>query len=112
MSQGAPKPEGLSSNQTILLALLIGVSLGTVGLVALALMVWSSHQRFGIDRSAKHGISVRNTSRLGGLAATLFLFLFGLSGLEQRLGSTRVSPALVQLPNYIWPAIYRDYWAG
>ena len=50
-------------------------------------MVWLSHQRFGVDRSGKHGISVRNTSRLGGLAITLFLLaLEGSSYLSQELG--------------------------
>ena len=78
MSQKSVKPEGLSSSQTILLALLIGVSLGSVGLLGLALMVLLSHQRFGVDRSSKHGISVRNTSRLGGLAIASFCCWFGL----------------------------------
>ena len=87
MSQYSTKPEGLSSSQTILLALLIGIGLGSVGLIALALMVWLSHQRFGVDRSAKHGISVRNTSRLGGLAIALFLLtIWALLHLNQAIG--------------------------
>ena len=87
MSRTFPAPDGLSSSQTVLLALLIGFSLGTVGLLALALMVWLSHQRFGVDRSGKHGISVRNTSRLGGLAIFLFLtIVFSISLLDQEAG--------------------------
>ena len=90
-----------------MLALLVGFSLGTVGLLALALMVWLSHQRFGVDRSGKHGISVRNTSRLGGLAIALFLtIIFLISSLNQE---TEFVLALVvpitSLPFYIWPVL-------
>ena len=86
MTNTPPAPEGLSSNQTICLALLIGFSFGTVGLLALALMVWLSHQRVGVDRSAKHGISTRNTSRLGGLGIALFWVLFGQVPLSSKWG--------------------------
>ena len=73
----------------------------------LALMVWLSHQRFGVDRSGKHGISVRNTSRLGGLAIALFLtIIFLISSLNQE---TEFVLALVvpitSLPFYIWPVL-------
>ena len=61
----AQGPEGLSSSQSMVLALVVGVSLGTVGLFALAIMIWLSHQRFGVDRSSKHGISVKNTDLVG-----------------------------------------------
>ena len=107
MSQKSLKPEGLSSSQTILLALLIGVSLGSVGLLGLALMVLLSHQRFGVDRSSKHGISVRNTSRLGGLAIASFLLLvWALSYLNQstELGLGLVVP-LGRLPILFWPVL-------
>lgn len=107
MSRNSPSPDGLSSNQTILLALLIGFSLGSVGLLALALMVWLSHQRFGVDRSGKHGISVRNTSRLGGLAIVLFLTIvcfISLLDQEAGLGIALVVP-ITSLPTYIWPVL-------
>ena len=42
-------------------------------------MVWFSHQRFGVDRSAKHGISVKDTSRMGGVAIALFLIIVWLA---------------------------------
>ena len=105
MSRTIHAPDGLSSGQTILLALLIGFSLGTVGLLALALMVWPSHRRFGVDRPGKHGISVRNTSRLGGLAIVLFLtciYFISLLGQEKGLGLAIVVP-ITSLPPYIWP---------
>ena len=107
MSRTSVSPDGLSSSQTILLALLVGFSLGTVGLLALALMVWLSHQRFGVDRSGKHGISVRNTSRLGGLAIALFLAIVCLISLlnqEIELGLALVVPITGQ-PFYIWPVL-------
>ena len=107
MSRTLPAPDGLSSSQTILLALLVGFSLGTVGLLALALMVWLSHQRFGVDRSSKHGISVRNTSRLGGLAIALFLMIVSLiSLLDQEMGlNLALVVPITSLPLYIWPAL-------
>lgn len=107
MSRTSVSPDGLSSSQTILLALLVGFSLGTAGLLALALMVWLSHQRFGVDRSGKHGISVRNTSRLGGLAIALFLtIIFLISMLDQvtGFGLALVVP-ITSLPPYIWPVL-------
>ena len=66
-------PAGLSGSQVALLALILGGLLGVAGLISLCLMVWFSHQRFGVDRSAKHGISVKDTSRMGGVAIALFL---------------------------------------
>ena len=109
MSESSPAPEGLSSNQTILLALLIGLGLGSIGLLALALMVWLSHQRFGVDRSAKHGISVRNTSRLGGLAISLFLMIvWAISALNQEkeadIHIDLVVP-LISAQLYFWPVL-------
>ena len=107
MSQTFAAPDGLSSGQTILLALLVGFSLGTIGLLALALMVWLSHRRFGVDRSGKHGISVRNTSRLGGLAIALFLTIICFISLvdqETGPGLALVVP-ITSLPTFIWPVI-------
>ena len=72
-------PAGLSGAQVALLALILGGLLGIAGLTSLCLMVWFSHQRFGVDRSAKHGISVKDTSRMGGVAIALFLILVWLA---------------------------------
>ena len=107
MSRNFPTPDGLSSSQTILLALLVGLSLGAVGLLALALMVWLSHRRFGVDRSGKHGISVRNTSRLGGLAIALFLTIICfISLLDQEVGfAPTLAVPIASLPPYIWPVL-------
>jgi len=80
-------PAGLSGAQVAFLALILGGLLGIAGLTSLCLMVWFSHQRFGVDRSAKHGISVKNTSRLGGVAIALFLIIVWLA--------TILYPALV-----------------
>lgn len=66
-------PRGLSGAQVAVLALILGGLLGVAGLTSLCLMVWFSHQRFGVDRSAKHGISVKDTSRMGGVVIALFL---------------------------------------
>ncbi|MDC0464307.1 hypothetical protein OAN31_01685 [Pseudomonadales bacterium] len=74
-----PGPAGLTGAQVALLALVLGGLLGVAGLTSLCLMVWFSHQRFGVDRSAKHGISVKDTSRMGGVAIALFLILVWLA---------------------------------
>ena len=84
---GVLGPAGLSGAQVALLALILGGLLGISGLTSLCLMVWFSHQRFGVDRSAKHGISVKDTSRMGGVAIALFLILVWLA--------TIIFPALV-----------------
>ena len=76
---GALEPAGLSGAQVALLALILGGLLGVAGLTSLCLMVWFSHQRFGVDRSAKHGISVKDTSRMGGVAIAVFLILVWLA---------------------------------
>ena len=65
--------KGLTSGQTMFLSIVIGFSLGMVGLIALALMVWLSNTVIGVDAQAKHGISMIDSSRLGGLAIVLFL---------------------------------------
>ena len=80
-------PVGLSRVQVALLALILGGLLGIAGLTSLGLMVWFSHQRFGVDRSTKHGISLKNTSRMGGVAVALFLIIVWLV--------TTVFPALL-----------------
>jgi len=74
----ALRPAGLSGAQVAFLALILGGLLGVAGLTSLCLMVWFSHQRFGVDRSAKHGISVKDTSRMGGVAIALFLIIVWL----------------------------------
>ena len=75
----ALRPAGLSGAQVAFLALILGGLLGVAGLTSLCLMVWFSHQRFGVDRSAKHGISVKDTSRMGGVAIALFLIIVWLA---------------------------------
>ena len=96
LEQGALGPAGLSGAQVALLALILGGLLGIAGLTSLCLMVWFSHQRFGVDRSAKHGISVKDTSRMGGVAIALFLILVWLA--------TIIWPALVgeSKPDISW----------
>lgn len=69
---------GVSGTQVAVLALVLGGLLGFSGLLSLCLMVWFSHQHFGVDRSSKHGISVKNTSRMGGVAIALFLVIVGV----------------------------------
>ena len=60
-------PLGLSGAQVAFLALILGGLLGLAGLTSLFIIVWFSHQRFGVDRSAKHGISVKIRPEWAGL---------------------------------------------
>lgn len=97
------KPAGLSGAQVALLALILGGLLGVAGLISLCLMVWFSHQRFGVDSSAKHGISARNTSRMGGIAIALFLVIAWLATiispgiLGESYSTTSFGPSFVLL---------------
>ena len=88
------------------LSIVIGFSLGMVGLIALALMVWLSNTVIGVDAQAKHGISMIDSSRLGGLAIVLFLVTMILI---QPLGL--ITPfagatfALSNLPSFVLPVV-------
>ncbi|NCG40144.1 MAG: hypothetical protein GWP30_04060 [Actinobacteria bacterium] len=92
---------GLSASQTSFLALVMGGLLGFAGLLSLALMVWFSHRNFGIDRSAKHGISVKNTSRLGGVAIAVFFILWSVGSSFQADLFSRV-PGSLEPPSFWW----------
>ena len=96
-------PAGLSGAQVALLALILGGLLGIVGLTSLCLMVWFSHQRFGVDRSAKHGISVKDTSRMGGVAIALFLIIvwLGMVVYPKLLGE--IKPDISWGPSFLLP---------
>ena len=98
---------GLSSGQVMFLALIIGINLGAAGLFSLALMIWLSHQSFGIDLHLKHGISKSNNSRLGGFAISLFIVL---SIILTHLGLTdllsfQLPLDLRTVPTYLTPVL-------
>ena len=82
MNSSDAVPVGVTAAQVAFLALIVGGLLGLAGLIALCLMVWFSHQRFGVDRSAKHGISVKDTSRMGGVALALFLLVIWIGSVS------------------------------
>jgi len=91
----------------MVLAVIVGVCLGSIGIFSLAMMVWLSHRRFGVDQSAKHGISVSDTSRLGGLAILTLMCIFWL--LSYFEGSGHVNLGLIvlltELPSYTIPVL-------
>ena len=97
-------PAGLSGAQVALLALILGGLLGIAGLTSLCLMVWFSHQRFGVDRSAKHGISVKDTSRMGGVAIALFLVIVWLGTAVYPALSGETKPDISWGPSFLVPA--------
>ena len=96
-----PGPAGLSGGQVALLALVLGGLLGVAGLTSLCLMVWFSHQRFGVDRSAKHGISVKDTSRMGGVAIALFLILVWLATIFLPSLADEIKPGMAWGPSFL-----------
>jgi UDP-GlcNAc:undecaprenyl-phosphate/decaprenyl-phosphate GlcNAc-1-phosphate transferase len=59
-----------------ILVVLAGMLFGFVGSVITLLLQWFSLQQSGIDSASKHGISVRTSSRLGGLSVMLSFLLF------------------------------------
>jgi UDP-N-acetylmuramyl pentapeptide phosphotransferase/UDP-N-acetylglucosamine-1-phosphate transferase len=94
-------PLGLSGAQVAFLALILGGLLGLAGLTSLFIIVWFSHQRFGVDRSAKHGISVKDTSRMGGVAIGLFLVTVWLSTILFPSLADGVNSGAVWGPSYL-----------
>jgi UDP-N-acetylmuramyl pentapeptide phosphotransferase/UDP-N-acetylglucosamine-1-phosphate transferase len=98
-------PAGLSGAQVALLALILGGLLGVAGLISLCLMVWFSHQRFGVDRSAKHGISVKDTSRMGGVAIALFLAIVWLGTVVYPTLSGEAKSDITWGPSFLLPVV-------
>ena len=58
-----------------ILAVLFG---GLISVITLALLYWLSSRRFGVDREGKHGISQKDSSRLGGIAIFVSVLLFSV----------------------------------
>jgi UDP-GlcNAc:undecaprenyl-phosphate/decaprenyl-phosphate GlcNAc-1-phosphate transferase len=58
-----------------LLAILFG---GLISVLTLALLHWLSLRPFAVDREGKHGISQKDSSRLGGIAILVSVLLFSL----------------------------------
>ena len=59
----------------VVLAVLFG---GLISVVTLALLYWLSSRPFGVDREGKHGISQKDSSRLGGIAIFISVLLFSV----------------------------------
>lgn len=58
-----------------ILAVLFG---GLISVLTLALLYWLSSRPFGVDREGKHGISQKDSSRLGGIAIFFSVLLFSV----------------------------------
>ena len=59
----------------VILAVLFG---GLISVITLALLYWLSSRPFGVDREGKHGISQKDSSRLGGIAIFISVVLFSV----------------------------------
>ncbi len=62
----------------VLMLLLAGVSFGVAGLVCIILMHLLSYSSIGNDASSSHGISLMESSRLGGLAIFIIVVAYTL----------------------------------
>ena len=87
----------------LLMLLFSGVTFGVTGLGAMLLMILLSGTHFGKDPSAKHGISVTESSRLGGLAIVIVVMIYmaGLSVISP------YTPGLMRSDTflYLWGAV-------
>jgi UDP-N-acetylmuramyl pentapeptide phosphotransferase/UDP-N-acetylglucosamine-1-phosphate transferase len=73
----------------------------------LLLMAWMANQKWMADDASSHGISERNSSRLGGISifvgAAVFLFVSYLVGPDQKLGAWR--DVSFGFPPYSWAVL-------
>ena len=99
-----------TSQKLILMFFLAGISYGATGLGAMLLMTLLANSQLGKDASSKHGISARESSRLGGLAVAIVLLLY-------TLGFSLISPytpgPVETKPSYICgaPSLSAVHWA-
>ena len=88
----------------LLMFLFSGVTFGATGLGAMLLMILLSSTHLGKDASAKHGISVSESSRLGGLAIAIVVIIYiaGLSAISP------YTPGLMRNDDflYLWGAVF------
>ena len=94
-----------STVRKILLMLLFsGVTFGVTGLGAMLLMILLSGTHLGEDASDKHGISVTESSRLGGLAIAIIVMIYiaGLSVISPYTPGPLRSDTFL----YLWGAVF------
>ena len=100
ISRGGSEP---TVRKILLMLLFSGVTFGVTGLGAMLLMILLSGTHFGKDPSAKHGISVTESSRLGGLAIVIVVMIYmaGLSVISP------YTPGLMRSDTflYLWGAV-------
>ena len=99
------QPLGLKKSQAkvVLMCVCAGLSYGLAGIGVILLMTLMSRLSIGRDSAASHGISVSESSRLGGAAITLIFgaYIIGLMLLSP------YTPGVVRLERemYLWSAI-------
>jgi len=64
--------------QLLLMLFLSAIFLGVQGVLALIFLDWMTRLRLGEDSPAKHGISMQQSSRLGGLSVAILVLCFFL----------------------------------
>ncbi len=78
----------------IILALIVSLVYGSMGLLALVGMGWALRGRYAVDSAAKHGIGHQESSRLGGLVillSSMVWVLFSMVTEERSLWAGNVS---------------------
>ncbi len=108
MNDVNPQKAHSRSDLLVMLFLFFAVSLlgGMLGVLTLCILIWLSRKEFGIDLSDKHGISHRNSSRLGGLAVFVSAYLYYLvSSTIEPIGVPQYGYLHRALLGYEWIAI-------
>ena len=70
-----------TAQKLVLMFFFAGITFGATGLGAMLLMTLLANTNLGKDESAKHGISLSESSRLGGLAIAIIVFIY-IAGLS------------------------------
>ena len=80
---------------------------GIVGLLMMFVMAWLSRASWAIDDADSHGISERQSSRLGGVAVVLgaAVFFAALHWPAPQWAAPLTDPGKLALPTYAWAVL-------
>ena len=93
-----------TAQKLVLMFVFAGIAYGATGLGAMLLMTLLANTQLGKDGSAKHGISLTESSRLGGLAIAIIVIVYiaGLSLMSPYTSGLEREPSFL----YLWCAVF------
>ena len=93
-----------TAQKLVLMFFFAGIAYGATGLGAMLLMTLLANTQLGKDGSAKHGISLTESSRLGGLAIAIIVIVYiaGLSLMSPYTSGLEREPSFL----YLWCAVF------